>query len=290
MLFTGGQYWGVDRAHFDFNTSDLGKHDTVMAAEFVLTARRGFPSQPVNVTILVRRESNNQTAFKSLGWQVLHWFPSRLLIFDVKQAVEYWRVAQQLHGELMVRVKNVGANDSGLQAGSTHTQSAFRRGATDGPFLVVYLKHSKENARSPDQLDLITSTLPVTEDSKFVSPRLSPYGFQGKLRAGSSPPCRKSSLRLVLPNLFSWIIDPDYSINLGQCDGLCVSPLGSSMSPTKHAILIADLLKKRGVREPKFPRCVAVELTGRTIVYFDNKKKIKVKTWKNLIVKKCGCR
>ena len=301
LLFSGSQSWGVNRARFDFNTSDLRRNDTVMAAEFILTARRGFPSQPVNVTILVRRESDNQTAFEPLGWQIFHWVPRRLLIFDVKQAVEYWRVAQKARGELKVRMKKVGAS---WQAGSTHAKSAFRRGPTKGPFLVVYLRSPGENGTSPSLVELVKKqsvllpeTIPIMYNTKYVSQKLSPnmpVKVRGRPRAGYNrflPSCRKSSLSLVLTRFFIWLIEPSTPIKVGMCYGLCFAPIDSSLMPTRHAVIMADLLKSRGIREPSRPHCVPLELTGLTVLFLDEETRTtKVQVWDNSVVKKCGCR
>ncbi|KAI6224245.1 hypothetical protein M3Y99_01421200 [Aphelenchoides fujianensis] len=120
-------------------------------------------------------------------------------------------------------------------------------------------------------------------------------GYPGFQRASALPRGRsnaKCSLRSLYVDFkdlgwSEWVVAPAgfYS---DFCDGGCSFPLESS-APVNHAIVqsLVNLLDKK--RAPA-PSCAPVELQSQTILFLNQEQNLVMKQYKEMRVKKCGCR
>lgn len=87
----------------------------------------------------------------------------------------------------------------------------------------------------------------------------------------------------------SWIIEPK-SFEAGYCSGQCGFPDALSLNPTNHATL-QSLLHAVGVRaDVPTPCCVPDKLSSLTVLYFDHRKNVVLKTYPDMSAQSCACR
>lgn len=278
---------------FYFNTSGLGKNDTVIAAQLVFSVNQDRASPFINISLDAGVDLENQTRLEPLTWKVMK--RRKRMTLNVKTAVKNWIARRETLGILEMRAMLQRVKRwkwQSISPGYVYSELTI-------PCIIVYVLNSRAKKASPVLLELLNKqtvllprTLPIVSNTKFDPRKLPFVQAKGGIRSGIRyPSCHKSSLSVVLTKLFDWVLNPLGPVSIGLCSGLCYAPISSSLQPTNHATIMSLLLKKRGVREPMRPHCVPLELTGLKVIYLDQfTHTIKVRVWDKTIVKKCGCR
>ena len=84
-----------------------------------------------------------------------------------------------------------------------------------------------------------------------------------------------------------WVIAPD-GYAAYYCDGKCSFPLQAHMNATNHAIVQTLVYLMDPARVPE-PQCAPTKLHSMKVLYFDHTSNVVLKTYRNMVVKACGC-
>ncbi|CAG0891639.1 unnamed protein product [Darwinula stevensoni] len=103
--------------------------------------------------------------------------------------------------------------------------------------------------------------------------------------------CRKRSLTVDFKQLGwdKWIIAPR-SFEANYCAGSCSFPLPHASNPSNHAT-IQSLLRVLGMgKELPSPTCAPGSMAPMSLLYFDGKESVVLKSYSGMSVLSCGCR
>lgn len=84
-----------------------------------------------------------------------------------------------------------------------------------------------------------------------------------------------------------WVVAPP-GIQAYQCGGECSFPLSGQMNATNHAIIQA-LVNSKNANVVPSPCCVPTDLSPISLLYTDDKEKMIVKNYPDMVVEGCGC-
>lgn len=253
--------------------------------------QKSFSKQPFSV--IVHQVMRGENGVPNL--HPLHQLPvaadhTGWLLLNVTSAADTWTMLRDFNLGLYIQVlTNTGSEltmaDVGL-ADSNDIEDYH-------PFLTVFIKYhnghpahsvvprpqsvasrrAKRNARK--------SRVKV-RDSNGVHPLSNALRFENHV-------CQRQNLFVNFKNLgwSDWIIAPE-GYAAFYCTGLCEFPLNSNMNATNHAIVqtLTHLLEP--FKYPK-PQCAPTQLTGISVLFYDDGDNVTLRKYKNMVAISCGC-
>lgn len=204
------------------------------------------------------------------------------VLMNVTHSAESWTIFPTSNMGLFLKVIDLS---SGKEVGPDRAGIVGRKGEPDKQaFLVCFFKMSQQL-----HIRRTRSTHPQMDSRTAVSRREDHHWSWRRTRRYVRPVCRRKTMHVDFRDLGwrTWIIAPE-GYSAYYCDGECIFPLGLNMNATNHAIvqLLVHTVKSQGI--PK-PCCAPTELSGISVLYFDDNANVILKKYRNMIVQACGC-
>jgi len=237
--------------------------------------------------------------FKDEGW----------IILDITKAVSAWQLDYHTNQGLMVEIIRTESNTQ-LHPVAVGLATNREKHPNKEAFMVAYFKsldpefmlnNYRRKKRAAEE-NLPEEHKAKKRKNRNTSPAHKPRKYSNiDSDFGGNPyrdfysgrsrfrQCQKRQFRVSFRDLGwqDWIIAPD-DYEAYYCSGECSFPLSTHMNATNHAIVqtLVYLMDEESV--PK-PCCAPVELSGISVLYFDESSNVILKKYRDMVVTSCGC-
>ncbi|CAH1791169.1 unnamed protein product [Owenia fusiformis] len=224
-----------------------------------------------NTVAITRLLDTRTVSFKDISWET----------FDVHPAVLKWRQSPSLNHGLQVRL----SDHRGQPSTKIHTHLRLRR--------AVNTNEKSWNAKKPL---LVT----YSDDKKLYRERTRRGTNQQKRnrrvhkrkqrKNKGSEECRRHPLYVDFKDVGwnDWIVAPP-GYQAYYCKGKCPFPLADHLNSTNHAI-VQTLVNSVDPSAVPQACCVPTDLSAISMLYIDEKEKVVLKNYQEMVVEGCGCR
>ncbi|KAL3887866.1 hypothetical protein ACJMK2_000255 [Sinanodonta woodiana] len=223
-------------------------------------------------------EANLTVSKNFVGW----------LSIKVTNAANYWTVYRTENLGLYMRVTDV-------RKGRDIDPVKFGIVGEDGPenkqpFMVGFFKMTNELHLRPKRSGRKRQNYSPTEEEDTED--YYHWGEGGHSYSGEHfrrQACQRHTLYVSFKSLGwqDWVIAPD-GYAAFYCGGECSFPLGAHLNATNHAIVQTLVHLYEPTEVPK-PCCAPTQMTGISVLHFDDNSNVLLKIYKDMVVKSCGC-
>ncbi|XP_071962913.1 bone morphogenetic protein 2-like [Antedon mediterranea] len=270
--------------HFHFNISTIPEHEVVTAVELRILFKKNHTlgkretdhqeeKQRINIYEILKPVAKNRDVIKRLIDTKLISHDTTWETFDVKPAVQRWRVLPEENYGLMLET----VNKDGRPATQRHVRMSRSTQEDDNidsdnlhqeqPIIVTYTDDGRTKRSSGNN----------RKNKKDRRQRL-------------KPSCRKHELYVDFSDVGwnDWIVAPP-GYEAYYCNGECPFPISDHLNATNHAIVQTLVNSVNPQLVPK-ACCVPTDLSSISILYLDENEKVVLKVYKEMVVEGCGCR
>lgn len=288
-----------------FNIS-IPNHERITTAELQLfffpDPRSRVTSQSFKATVKVYEvDYNNFTSTTQLlvGREVTD-LQSTWETFEVTTAIKGW--IKSGHGatvfDVVVDRKDCGAFNGG-EEGAGCLNMSVSVGDNTSAALIVFSddlgSRRRETKKELQEMILHEEETTLHSGADWNRDQLlngipDPQHPRRKKRKAEPDHCRRTSLKVNFKDIGwdSWIVAPP-EYDAFECRGMCYTPLGDDMTPSKHA-LIQSLINIQNPKKANMACCVPIKLDPITVMYQENGRLTIRYLYEEMKVAKCGCR
>lgn len=270
------------RFKFDF-TANMKGNESVEAAEFHLYKDISRYTWMQNKSFLVEvflvtvpgKPSQLHTR---LGARVVNGWETGWYTFDVTDTVKLWILSPKNNYGLELSVTSLNyPNPIRVRPANEFGFISFKGAYQKRPFIVSFFQGD------PTERPAIYHASERRRRSVFT-----PTKMRYINRAGMKA-CRVRRLYVDFHALRweNWIIAPD-GYEASFCDGACTYSMLNPRNASNHAI-VQSLVNMFNPDTAPTACCAPTKVTAISVLYYDDKKNVILKKFKDMVVKSCGC-
>ncbi|XP_076442319.1 bone morphogenetic protein 2-like isoform X2 [Babylonia areolata] len=223
--------------------------------------------------------------------------------FDIHPAVFTWKRGPAFNKGLEIRLQTARPSDARHVRVRRWAEVSEERWRLERPLLVTYTddgmgagskpapSRSKRAARSDRKRERRRkSRAGKTSKRNRKNRKKKKKKKRKRTKKGDKNMCRRHGLYVDFQEVGweDWIVAPD-GYNAYFCQGDCNFPLAQHLNSTNHAI-VQTLVNSVDPTAVSKACCVPTKLSAISMLYLNEREKVQLKNYQDMVVEACGCR